>query len=103
MLPAISNHNTPPSEHANSGHNSTALTIGVPDELLEALAQRAAAIVCEQDRGFLDVDGAAAFLGGCTRKRIYHLVERGRLPHHRVAGRLLFDPRKLRTWIENGD
>jgi excisionase family DNA binding protein len=77
-----------------------AVTVAVPAEAIDALAQRAAAIVSEQDSGFLDVEGAAAYLGGCSRKRIYHLVERGQLPHHRAGGRLLFDRRELRAWVE---
>ena len=49
------------------------------------------------DDGFLDADGAAEYLG-LTRKAVYALVERGRLPYHRPAGRLLFDRRELRAW-----
>jgi len=74
--------------------------LAVPAELIATIAEKAAAIVNEQDRGFLDIDAAAAFLGGCSRKRIYHLVERGRLPHHRAGGRLLFDRQELRNWVE---
>lgn len=72
----------------------------LPASLVEELAQRAAALVTEQNSGYLDVKGAAAFLGGCSTKRIYHLVERGQLPYHRPAGRLLFDRRELRQWVE---
>jgi excisionase family DNA binding protein len=75
------------------------LLLQVPAALVEAVAARAAELVTEHDRGFLDVDGAAAFLGGCTRKRIYNLVERGELPHYKAGGRLLFDPRQLRNWV----
>jgi excisionase family DNA binding protein len=57
-------------------------------------------MVAEQNAGYLDVKGAARFLGGCSPKRIYNLVERGGLPHHRPAGRLLFDPRELREWVK---
>jgi excisionase family DNA binding protein len=48
---------------------------------------------------FVDVDGAAEFLG-LSRKAVYRLVERHRLPHHRAGGRLLFDRRELRGWVE---
>jgi hypothetical protein len=72
----------------------------LPPPLVEALAQRAAALVAEQNAGFLDVKGAARFLGGCSPKRIYNLVERGVIPHHKPHGRLLFDPRELREWVE---
>lgn len=53
------------------------------------------------DDGFLDADGAAEYLG-LTRKAVYALVERRRLPFHRPAGRLLFDRRELRAWVVAG-
>jgi Helix-turn-helix domain len=77
-----------------------AISIELPPALVEMVAQRAVELIAEQGAGFLDVKGAAAFLGGCAPKRIYNLVERGELPHHRPAGRLLFDPRELREWVE---
>jgi excisionase family DNA binding protein len=76
------------------------LALELPPVLVEAVAQRAAEIVAEQNGGFLDVRGAAQFLGGCSTKRIYNLVERGELPHHRAGGRLLFDPQELREWVD---
>jgi hypothetical protein len=76
------------------------VTVELPPALIETLARRAAAIVAERNAGYLDVKGAAFFLGGCSTKRIYNLVERGELPHHRLAGRLLFDPCELREWVE---
>jgi excisionase family DNA binding protein len=57
-------------------------------------------MVAEQNAGFLDVKGAAEFLGGCSVKRIYNLVERGAIPYHKPHGRLLFDPQELREWVE---
>jgi excisionase family DNA binding protein len=51
------------------------------------------------DDGFLDTHGAAKYLGLTTRKAVYALVERGRLPYHRPAGRLLFDKGELRAWV----
>jgi excisionase family DNA binding protein len=51
------------------------------------------------DDGFLDSDGAAEYLG-LTRKALYALVERRRIPFHRPAGRLLFDKAELRAWVE---
>ncbi len=76
------------------------LQLELPPTLVEALAQRAAEIIAEQNAGYLDVKGAAQFLGDCSPKRIYNLVERGGIPHRRRAGRLLFDPRELREWVE---
>src|SRR4051794_11383814 len=76
------------------------LQLELPEAVISAIAQRAAAILAEDDSGFLNIDGAAAFLGGCGRKRIYNLVERGGLPHYKAGGRLLFDPARLRAWVE---
>jgi hypothetical protein len=76
------------------------LVFELPPTLIEALAERAAEIVAERNAGFLDVAGAARFLGGCSPKRIYNLVERGVLPHRKFHGRLLFDPRELRGVVE---
>lgn len=78
----------------------TSVQLALSDAVIETLAQRAAAILAEHDSGFLDIDGAAAFLGGCSRKRIYNLCERGGLPHFKVGGRLLFDRAQLRAWVE---
>jgi excisionase family DNA binding protein len=75
------------------------LLLQVPAAFVEAVAERAAELVAEYDGGFVDIDGAAAFLGGCSRKRIYNLVERDELPHYKAGGRLLFDPRQLRQWV----
>ena len=77
-------------------------TVAARHARIEAIARRAAEIVEERDRGFLNVDGACSFLGGCSRKRIYHLVERDQVPYHRAGGRLLFDRQELRDWVEGG-
>lgn len=79
----------------------SAVQLELPEAVIEVIAQRAAEILAEHDSGFLDIDGAALFFGGCSRKRIYNLVERGELPHYKVAGRLLFDPAQLRAWVES--
>jgi excisionase family DNA binding protein len=87
-----------------SVQNGLALVVELGPEQFEALARRVAERIVEgRDDGFLDVDGACAFLGGCSRKRIYALVERRRIRSHKVGGRLLFDPAKLRADVERGE
>jgi excisionase family DNA binding protein len=77
------------------------MVVLAPDQL-ELLARRVADLLEDRrDEGFVDVPGAAAFLS-ISQASIYHLVERERLPHHRVGGRLLFDLRALRAWVERG-
>jgi excisionase family DNA binding protein len=82
----------------------TPLLLAIEEASLHAIAERVAALLEERrDDGFLDIDGAAAFLGGSTKKRIYHLVERGRIRAHKVGGRLLFDPTELREDVERSE
>jgi excisionase family DNA binding protein len=100
----------PPTAEAIADDAVPRQTEGLPVQMivqavvLEAIAERVREILDERrDDGFLDVDGAAAFLGGCSRKAIYHLVARGRIRAHRVGGRLLFDPAELRADVERGE
>jgi excisionase family DNA binding protein len=78
----------------------------LPEEMIEAIATRAAQLVAERNGagesdGFLDVDGAAAYLA-CPKSRIYSLVSARRLPHHRDGSRLLFDRAELREYVRDG-
>lgn len=82
------------------------LSIDVTDEILEAIATRAAELVAanssgQQEEGFVDVAGAAAYLS-CPKSRVYSLVSARRLPHHRDGSRLLFDRAELRDYVHNG-
>lgn len=81
------------------------LSLPLPDELVEQIAQRAAAILADQasaaEAGYLDVAGAAEFLA-CPTSRVYALVSARRLPHHRDGSRLLFDRAELREYVANG-
>ena len=70
-------------------------------ELAERIAERLSLSSGNADDGFLDVDGAAAFLA-CPRSRIYALVSARRIPHHRDGSRLLFDRAELRDYVRRG-
>lgn len=77
------------------------LTLALTPEQEDALVQRVVERLREaRDEGFLDVRRAAEYLS-TTPKAIYALVERQKLPHHRAGGRLLFDCRELRAWVES--
>jgi excisionase family DNA binding protein len=77
-----------------------ALSVTLSPAQLDLLAERVAERLRRgRDDGFIEVAGAAAFLG-LSRKAIYRLVERRRLPHRRAGGRLLFDRAELRRWVE---
>jgi excisionase family DNA binding protein len=81
------------------------LVLSLPDELVEAVAQRAAEIVLtaqsEPADEWLDVAGAAEYLK-CGKRRVYNLVSEGRAPVHREGTRLLFKRLELDAWIESG-
>jgi excisionase family DNA binding protein len=82
------------------------LAVPLPDELVEELAGRVAALLTERqpastDAGYLDVPGAAEFLS-CPPSRIYALVSASRLPVYRDGSRLLFDRNELRAYVAAG-
>jgi len=82
------------------------LSVDLPDELVEQIAQRAAAILADREPsaaslGYLDVAGAAGYLA-CPVSRVYALTSAGRLPVHRDGSRLLFDRAELRDYIDHG-
>jgi excisionase family DNA binding protein len=69
------------------------LSLGVPPELVEAIAARVAALLAEQlpnrPEPYMSVEEAATYLG-CKPKRVYELVGQDRLAHFRDGRRLLF-------------
>lgn len=80
------------------------LTIALSREQFGTLAQHVAEFLDERrDDGFLDVSGAAEFLGGCSHNAVYHLHQRGRIRGYRVGRRLLFDRRELREDVERDE
>ena len=83
-----------------------AVELNFPDELLEQIAQRAAAILAERQAPvtspWLDADGAAEHLA-TNRERIYDLVALERLTPKRDGRRLLFRREDLDAYLENGN
>lgn len=83
------------------------LSLDLPPEFLEAVAQRAAEILAERQGeqvdagGYLDVAGAAEFLA-CPVSRIYRLTAARRIPFHKDGSRTLFDRQELREFVCNG-
>jgi excisionase family DNA binding protein len=79
--------------------------VSFDDEFVNELADRIAERLSLASRtdvdGFLDVEGAAAFLA-CPTSRIYALVSARRIPHHRDGSRLLFDRAELRDYVSRG-
>ena len=80
------------------------LALELPDELLDQIAERVAAILAERETtttGYIDVAAAAEFLA-CPVSRIYALTSANRLPVHRDGSRLVFDREELHAYVNNG-
>jgi excisionase family DNA binding protein len=82
------------------------LSITLSTEQIDLIADRVAGLLDrrslpDEPDGFLDVTGAAEFLA-CPRSRIYALVSKNRIPHHKDGSRLLFDRGELRQYVRNG-
>jgi excisionase family DNA binding protein len=87
---------------------SKPLPLLVPDELVEAIAQRVAELLLEHSgtsaepvSPWLDVDGACAYLG-FSRDRLYKLTAARAIPCRKKRGGqgLLFHRAELDAWIE---
>jgi excisionase family DNA binding protein len=75
-----------------------------PPELIERVAERAAALVSERalaDSHWLDVAEAASYLR-CPTSRIYALTSAKGIPHHHDGSRLLFRREELDEWVKRG-
>jgi len=84
------------------------LALVVPDELLQALAERTAALLAERlapaphtESPWLDSDGAMAYLG-FPRDRLYKLTAARAIPFRkkRDGQGLLFHRDELDRWVE---
>lgn len=84
------------------------LAFVVPDELLQALAERTAELVAARlasappaDSPWLDFEGAAAYLG-FSRDRLYKLTAARAIPFRkkRDGQGLLFHREELDRWVE---
>jgi excisionase family DNA binding protein len=83
---------------------SEPLTLPFPDELVEAIARRAAAIVIAEGRPsaavtpYLTVSEAADFLR-CSRQRVYDLLSARRLTRHKDGSRVLISRVELDAYL----
>lgn len=86
-----------------------AVSIDVPAELVDAIAERAAELVLERLRvkavasesRYLTVDEAAS-LYRCKPQRIYDLISSGRLPKKNDGSRVLLERAELERRLEEG-
>lgn len=80
------------------------IVFDLPLDVIEQIAQRAAAIISDRPRSsepWLDVAGAAAHLA-CPKSRIYALSSANRIPHAKDGSRLLFRASELDEWLQQG-
>lgn len=89
--------------HTSNGLGELAFGLAVPDELVEAVARRAAELAADMlaPEPWLDVAAAGEHLA-CPPSRVYALVSAGRIPVHRDGSRLLFRRAELDRWVEAG-
>ena len=82
---------------------SARLVVQLPDEVLDAIADRVAGILSERTEAdrpepWIGVAEAAEHLH-CRAQRIYALVHQGRLSPRRDGSRLLFRRSELDQWL----
>ena len=79
------------------------LAFELPDEVVERIAERAAALVAERQRPaapeLLDVAETSDLLR-CKRQRVYDLLSQGRLPHLKDGARVLIRRADVLAYLE---
>jgi len=83
------------------------LVVSIPEESIEAIAQRAAEIIFDRERHepaarWLYGAKAAADYLGWPVKRVNNKIAAGKLPHHRSGGRLMFNTAELDRCVREG-
>jgi excisionase family DNA binding protein len=90
-------------------HAEHQLALTLPDQLVQTLAERIAALLLEREgeaaeaaSPWLDVNGAAAYLG-FSRDRLYKLTAADAIPFRKKRGGqgLLFHRDELDRWLES--
>jgi excisionase family DNA binding protein len=84
----------------------SALALDLPDELVDALAERVAAKLADRQPGqaggwLRGADRIAAYIDS-PRSRVYALVSAGRIPVHRDGSALIARKAELDDWIQRG-
>jgi len=85
--------------------NGTALSLALPDELVETIAERVVELLTERQPQptpeLLTVAETAEFLR-CGKQRIYDLVSQRRLPHSKDGSRVLIRRTDLVAYLDRG-
>lgn len=85
---------------------SVPLTLDLPPELIDVIAERAAAILVEreappEDRWLRGAEQIAAYIGS-TRSRVYALVSARRIPVEHDGAAIVAKRSILDAWIKKG-
>jgi hypothetical protein len=89
-----------------NGANPAELALGIPAELVEAIAERAADLVTErvaqvEDGWLRGADRIAAYVDA-PPSRVYALASAGRIPIHRDGSALIARRSELDAWVRDG-
>jgi excisionase family DNA binding protein len=89
-----------------SANGTRALAVALPEELIEAIAVRAAEIVANErrqsdNRWLRGADRIARYLD-CPRSRVYALVSARRIPIHHDGSALIALRSELDRWLREG-
>jgi excisionase family DNA binding protein len=79
------------------------VSLTLPPELIELVAQRAAEILAERSESaaspWLSLEGAAEYLGW-PKQRLYKLTASNAIPHRKHGNRVLFHRAELDQWLD---
>lgn len=89
-----------------SATNAAPLAVALPDDLVEAIAERAAEILAHQQPAAEDgwlrgADRIAAYID-CPRSRVYALTSARRIPVHHDGSALIARRSELDRWVRDG-
>ena len=89
-----------------SAHPTESLALAMPEEVVEAIAERAAKIVAErradsEDGWLRGAEHIAAYID-CPRSRVYALASAQRIPVHHDGAALIARRSELDGWLRDG-
>lgn len=89
-----------------SANGAAPLAVALPDDLVEAIAERAAEILADraaapEDGWLRGADQIAAYID-CPRSRVYALTSARRIPVHHDGSALIARRSELDRWVRDG-
>jgi hypothetical protein len=89
-----------------SANGTAPLALALPDDIVEAIAARAAEIVADrpavgEDGWLRGADRIAAYID-CPRSRVYALTSARRIPVHHDGSALIARRSELDRWVRDG-